>query len=343
MKHFPHIVFVFLLVASSSIVVAQEPPTPSAPTKTESKEAKIPAPNKDLVASTKPMDAAGQKQIKDFITNRFEKISGDDVKESRQATTDILLVLRQSAATPMFLRACFDNIKPYIPEILAKQDSFRTGNMLEIVRWTQTPDGLDILIEQVNPSTQKNTVIRMGASRLLAGCIASASLTAPQIDRASRRIREASEFEPDWIVSMHEMESLAQLIAISQNPTKPDLKLDQQLKMGRDEFLKILAGTAAKVSNPKLGGTDQIFALQRGLIILRDMLLKTPKNQVVEIASIIRPITEISIRISNQIASDKSVTNGSLKESAKNAAITANSINTLLGVKPSAPPAKTPA
>lgn len=343
MKPFPHLVFVCVLLALSSTAVAQDPPTPPPPAKTESKEVKVSAPSKDVVTSSKRLDAASQKQIKDFITNRVNKVSQDDVKESRQATTDILFVLRQSAATPIFLRACYDNIKPSIAEILAKQDSFRTGSILEIIRWTQTPDGLDILVEQANPSSQKNPLIRMEASRLLAGCIASASLTAPQIDRAARRIREISEFEPEWVVNMHEMEALAQLIAISQNPTKLDLKLDQQLKNSREELLKILASTATKVSKPKLGGTDQVLALQRGLIILRDMLLKAPKNQIDEMASIIRPITELSIRISNQIASDKALDNKSLKESAKNAAITANSINTLLGDKPSAKPTKTPA
>ena len=344
MKYFQNLFLIYALAAFPLVVEAQEPPASNPPPmKSEALAEKVPAPSKELITSTKPFDAVSQKQISEFIVNRSEKILHGDDKQVRQATTDVLSLLRQSAATPIFLRTCFENLKSSVTTILATDNSFRCINILELVRWTQTPEAVDILIGQITPSIQKNPAIRIGASRLLPSCIASAGLNAPQIDRAARRIREASEEETQWIVSMHELQSVAALVTIAQNPNKQDLKLEPQLKNARDEFLKILAGTASKVSNPKLGGTDQIFALQRGLIILRDILLKTPKDQITLIAVVIRPTTQMTTQLSSQIIADKNITNESIKDSAKSAAITAGAINTLLGVKPAATPAKTPA
>ncbi|MSR34148.1 MAG: hypothetical protein EXS12_05035 [Phycisphaerales bacterium] len=333
MKPFQHVGLYFFLVAMSTVGMAQTPPaspTATAPAKSESK---TPAPKKEVITSTKPVDADGQKQIKEFISNRAAIILNSDPKRARQATSDVLGVVRQSGATPIFLRACLDTLKPFVANVMATNNSFRIINMLEIIRYTNTPEAVDILIEQVTPSIQKNVVIRIAAGRLLPSCIPSANMNAPQLDRAARNIRTAADEETNWIVNVHEMQSLAAMITFAQ-----DSKLMPQIELSREEFLKVLTGISNKTLNPSSEGADQVFALQRGLIMLRDILLKTPKDQILNITSQIRPITQKV----KQLAASGVISDASLKQSESGSLKVAATIDTLIGDKATATPAKSP-
>ena len=313
MRYFQQLTILFALIAPIHFAAAQTspastPPKPAAPAKSE---AKSPAPNKELVTSTKPIDAAGQKQISEFIASRCGIMLDGEPAQVRLAATEIQSVLRQPTATPIFLRACSDSLKPFVTKIIA------------------TNEALDILIQQSTIETQKSAVIRIGSSRLMPGCVASSNLTAPQIDSAARRIREAAESETQWAVSVHEMQALASLVTVAQ-----EAKLVAQLDFARAEFLKALTATTTQVSKPD--GREQIFALQRGLIILRDILLKTPKEEMAKISPAIRAITQAT----KLIAKEKAPTIEGFAKSAANAEIVAGVIDNLIGIKEIDPKSK---
>ena len=331
MRYFLQLTILFALIAPIHFAAAQTtpastPPKPAAPAKTE---AKSPAPNKELVTSIKPIDAAGQKQISEFIASRCGIMLDGEPAQVRLAATEIQSVLRQPTATPIFLRACADSLKPFVTKLIATNDAFRINNILQVVRWTRNAEALDILIQQSTIETQKSAVIRIGSSRLMPGCVASSNLTAPQIDSAARRIREAAESETQWAVSVHEMQALASLVTVAQ-----EAKLVAQLDFARAEFLKALAATTTQVSKPD--GREQIFALQRGLIILRDMLLKTPKEEMAKISPAIRAITQAT----KLIAKEKAPTIEGFAKSAANAEIVAGVIDNLIGIKEIDPKSK---
>ncbi|MCE9619897.1 MAG: hypothetical protein K8R92_08305 [Planctomycetes bacterium] len=322
MRRFQHLAILCTLLAPAALSAAQAPPAPpkTAPTaKTDVKP-----PSKELVTSTKPLDAEGLKQIADFVNNRMGQVLEGDPVQVRQATSDVMAVLRQPIATPIFRRAFADALKPFVAKAVAGNDPFRTINVLQIVRWTRTPDALDILIQQVTPASQKDPTIRIGASRLLPGCVATANLTAPQIDSASRRIREAAESESDWIVTVHELQSLSAMVVVAQEG-----KMPPQLELARGDFLKVLHGSAVKVSKPD--GADQVFALQRGLLILRDMLLKSSKDQIdKKTQEDIREITKLAADLSKLPAEGTRASEPYI-QSATGAAIVAGVIDKLLG------------
>ena len=301
MRYFQQFFIVFVLLAPIQFAVAQAPPAApktGAPAKTQ---AKVAAPSKELVSSTKPIDAAGQKQISEFIASRCGIILEGDPSQARIASTDLQTVLRQATATPIFLRACAEGLKPLVPKIIATNDSFRINNILQVVRWTRSAEALDILIQQATTATQKDISIRIGASRLMPGCVANANLTAPQIDSA----------------------------AVAQ-----EAKLTAQLDFARAEFLKTLTVSTVLVSKPD--GQEQIFALQRGLIILRDILLKTPKEEMSKMAPAIRAITQAT----KLIAKVKAPSVNGFSQSANNAVVVAGVIDNLVGIQESAPKSK---
>ncbi len=329
MRYFQQLFIVFVLLAPMQFAVAQTSPAApktGAPAKTQ---AKVPAPSKELVSSTKPIDAAGQKQISEFIASRCGIILEGDPSQARIASTDLQTVLRQATATPIFLRACAEGLKPLVPKIIATNDSFRINNILQVVRWTRSAEALDILIQQATTATQKDISIRIGASRLMPGCVANANLTAPQIDSAARRIRDASESETQWVVSVHEMQALAALVAVAQ-----EAKLTAQLDFARAEFLKTLTVSTVLASKPD--GQEQIFALQRGLIILRDILLKTPKEEMAKMVPAIRTLTQAT----KLIAKVKAPSVNGFSQSANNAVVVAGVIDNLVGIQESAPKSK---
>ena len=341
MRYFQQFFIVFVLLAPIQFAVAQAPPAApktGAPAKTQ---AKVAAPSKELVSSTKPIDAAGQKQISEFIASRCGIILEGDPSQARIASTDLQTVLRQATATPIFLRACAEGLKPLVPKIIATNDSFRINNILQVVRWTRSAEALDILIQQATTATQKDISIRIGASRLMPGCVANANLTAPQIDSAARRIRDASESETQWVVSVHEMQALAALVAVvalfvgvGEMGVAQEAKLTAQLDFARAEFLKTLTVSTVLVSKPD--GQEQIFALQRGLIILRDILLKTPKEEMAKMVPAIRTITQAT----KLIAKVKAPSVNGFSQSANNAVVVAGVIDNLVGIQESAPKSK---
>lgn len=331
MRYFQQLTILLALIAPIHFASAQTTPapTPTKPAAAAKSEAKSPAPNKELVTSTKPIDAAGQKQISEFIASRCGIMLDGDPVQVRLAATEIQSVLRQPTATPIFLRACADSLKPFVSKIIATNDAFRINNILQVVRWTRNAEALDVLIQQATTETQKSETIRIGSSRLMPGCVATSNLTAPQIDSAARRIREAAESETQWVVSVHEMQALASLVTVAQ-----EAKLVAQLDFARSEFLKVLTATTAQVSKPD--GHEQIFALQRGLIILRDMLLKTPKEEMVKISPAIRSITQAT----KLIAKEKAPAVEGFNQSAANAAIVAGVIDNLVGIQEIDPKSK---
>ena len=167
-------------------------------------------------------------------------------------------------------------------------------------------------------------------------CASSSNMTAPQIDTAARHIREAAEMETSWIVRAHEMQALVAMIVVAQTG-----KMQPQAEFVRNEFLKVLAIIAGNASKEK--DSEQVLALQRGLILLRDMLLKTPQDEKIKMTSAIKVITQSTIVLAKQPPKGDSATETALRKSVTGAAQVAISINTLLGDKPSAQSAKTPA
>lgn len=357
MRHFQHLAILVAVLLTQVFASAQTPPQaktpPTAPTKSPPQakiQPKVPAPSKEYVGSTTSIDDAGKKQIKEFINSRMIEIETGSAKNVRQATNDILEVLRLPIATPIFLRVVFDELKPFATTMFAVKEpakenlpgkdkvspSLRASNFFEILRWTRTPGSLDILINQATMSVQHDMTTRIGASRLLADCASSSNMTAPQIDTAARHIREAAEMETSWIVRAHEMQALVAMIVVAQTG-----KMQPQAEFVRNEFLKVLAIIAGNTSKEK--DSEQVLALQRGLILLRDMLLKTPQDEKIKMTSAIKVITQSTIVLAKQPPKGDSATETALRKSATGAAQVAISINTLLGDKPSAQPAKTPA
>lgn len=324
MRHFHTIAILFAVFFTPIHALAQGSAKPPKANPVAKTQGKTPPPNKEYVSSTKAIDAAGQKQINDFIADRAEQIINGDPKNVRQATNEVLALLRQSTATPIFWRACSESLKPFVTKIIATNDEFRISNLLQIIRWTRSPEALDILIEQATPAIQKDGVIRISASRLLSGCIASANLTAPQIDSAARRIREAAEAENNWIANVHDLQSLAAMSLASQGA-----QFSPQVKISRDEFLKVLAGTITKASKPN--DSQEIFAVQRGMILLRDMLLNnsSPAEKSAVSASI-RTITQSASQLGKQLGTSTTAADASIVQSAKSVEILAGVIDKLL-------------
>ena len=113
-----------------------------------------------------------------------------------------------------------------------------------------------------------------------------------------------------------------------------EAKLTAQLDFARAEFLKTLTVSTVLVSKPD--GQEQIFALQRGLIILRDILLKTPKEEMSKMAPAIRAITQAT----KLIAKVKAPSVNGFSQSANNAVVVAGVIDNLVGIQESAPKSK---
>jgi HEAT repeat protein len=316
-----HLLALLSTMLAPSLTWAQTPPAPPKSGATAKSDAK--APSKELLTSTKPIDAEGQRQIAEFAGSRAELILTGDPAQVRQAAADALGVLRQPITTPIFRRAFADSLKPFVGRIIATNDPYRINNILQIVQWTRTPESLDVLIQQSTPSVQKDTPTRIGASRLLPFCVTGASLTAPQLESAARHIREAAEAETDWVVCVHELQALAAMVAYAQ-----ESKFAPQVELARGEFLKSLHACAAKAAKP--GGEDQVYALQRGLIMLRDMLLKTSKDQVdKKTRDDVREIAALAVEISKQPANGGAADPRS--QAAAGAAIVAGVVDKLVG------------
>ncbi len=335
MRHFNTIALLFAIVINTRAAIAQDTKSPpNANSAGVTNAPKISPPNKEYVLSTKGIDAAGQKQINAFIADRAGQILSGDTKAVRQATNDIVMLLRQQGATPIFVRACFDSLKPWVAKIIDTNNEYRISNFLQVIRWTRSWEALDILIDQSTPAKQKDGVIRISASRLLPNCITSGNLTAPQVDGAARRIREAAENENNWIVTVHDLQALAALSLASQVA-----QFEPQVKITRGEFLKVLEISIQKASNAN--DPQQVFAAQRGMIFLRDMLVSnsTPAEKKAISAPIVS-ITQKAYKLAEMVATSSPASDTSLIQSGKSIAAMAEVVDTQVGLQKPKPNAK---
>jgi len=231
-----------------------------------------PAPStKTLSMSTAP-DAAAQEALEAYVAFHFKRIQDGDAEAVKEARSTLAGMLAKSEVTPLFQQAFLTSAKPKLATIVDGRDAFRIANALMVIRQLRSTEAFELVLAQATPATQKDDRVRLSAASMLPIMVARGAVPAAQLDTTSRKVADALESETSWLAACEDFECLSRMVAEAGRA-----KLSAQAANVRGEMVK--AAAAVQEGIDKGGDVRMAGALVRGLVSLRDQVLKLPESE----------------------------------------------------------------
>lgn len=249
-----------LAIAACLLAAGADAPTPP------------PAPSTKMLAMSAAPDAATQQALDAFVAFHFKQIQEGDAEAVKDARAALSATLTRSEVTPLFQQAFLASAKPKVAAVVDGKDAFRIANALTVLRQLRSTEAFELVLAQANPATQKDERVRVSSASMLPVMVARGAVPAAQLDAVSRKVADALETETSWLAACEDFECLARMVAEAGRA-----KLPAQAANVRGEMVK--AAVALQEGIDKGGDVRMAGALVRGLVSLRDQVLKLPENE----------------------------------------------------------------
>lgn len=241
-----------------------------------------PPPATVLAISKSPDDAARQ-SIQAFIDPHMKMIAGGNPEQVQDARKAMASLLRKPDCSLVFYRTFLQLATPGIEQVLKSGDAFRATNALLVVRQVRCSEALTMILDQSSVGTQPDARVRIAASAMIGVMVRGGAVPPAELDAVSRRIRESAEAETNALAASQLIESLGAVASHAESA-----RLPAQMRGAFDELVKATNSALQRAQKPE--SADFAMAVYRGLLMMRDTLLKMPADQQASFGKTLEPL-----------------------------------------------------
>ena len=276
-----------------------------------------------IFTATRPLTPEESRVLSEFLEQNLVRLSGADQDAMRAARTDLVRVLSQSTATPLFRAECSKLMIPRLNEIVGAKDLMAATNALEVMRAICTADSVLALCKAADPETQRCAALRLVAASGIPSSIAKTTMNDAQATVVVRAMKQAIQSESAWMAATYDFQSL---FALATSKTVP-ASVQKEARKAQVDAIKSLADRVGK------GGDDAalVHALWRSLgVVLQQQVALTPPTELAVMNKGLSPVLGKVVAMGEAPPKGAGATDSDFREVAS----LAGNLRTILGRTP---------
>lgn len=225
----------------------------------------------------------GQKTaVSSFVGKHAEAIrTGTDARAVEEAKASLATPVRDPAATPNFRKAYGQILIVELAPVAKGSDLHRALNAMQALRFSRTPEALDVIIERTTVASESNPAKRIAAASLAADAFEDLDASNAAFETAARRLRDAAVAETDWLALQQK------LAAIGAAARRKELPAENARNVRRTQAEAI--ASVAKAMKASSTADSRMRAIQRTLVGLRNDLLVMQSADRSAVAKVLAP------------------------------------------------------
>jgi len=235
-----------------------------------------------VIAAAAPLTDAQKSALQSFAAAHVRAIkeaqAGASLTDARMA---LVSPMRDPAATVNFRKGMAQLMIAELGPVAKDADLRRAINAMQVLRFTRTPEALDVLVERANPTTERDAGKRVSASSLLADAFEDLDANNAYIEAVARKLRDSSVAETDWVAMQQK------LTAIANAARRGDLNAESVRKV-RLMQAEAIASIAKSMAGAKQSDA-RMQAVARVLVGIRNDLLSLKEADRLAIAKTLAP------------------------------------------------------
>lgn len=218
---------------------------------------------KDLI-ETKTALTAAQKTALGEYADRIGKAFAEapTPAEVVAARNELIDLCRNVNTSEVFRRDLAVAMVKRFEPLCKSPETFRATNAFIAAQFLRTPEAVDFLVDNLDPASQPDAVLRATAAAQLPKSIAQSGLVPAQAELLAKRIAKAAQEETNWMAIAGEIAGIGELLALRLPPAQAEGVTAAQVSIVNSLTERVQAD-----KSPEL-----VRALQRGLLAVRDQL-----------------------------------------------------------------------
>lgn len=235
-----------------------------------------------ILGATAPLTEAQKTSLGGFADKYVDAIKdGNDADKVEEARAALVVPARDPAASPTFRKAYATMLIAELGATVKGRDVRRSINAMQVLRFTRTPEGLDLIIERTAPGSESEAGKRIAAASLVIDAIEDLDASAAYYETAARRLKDAAVAETDPLALQ---QKLAAMAAASR---RKDLPPDNA-RATRKQLVDCIAAMAKSIRGSSKAD-PRAASLQRSLIGVRNDLIEMTGAERSAVAKTLAP------------------------------------------------------
>lgn len=230
-----------------------------------------------IVSATTPLSAAQKATLGEFLSKHTDAIKNStvaaEVEESRWA---LVSAARDPAATPTFRKAYAQALIADLAGTVKSRDLRRSIHAMQVLRFTRTPEGLDLVVERTVPASESDAGKRIAAASLVADAFEDLDASNGYYETIARKLKDATTGETDVLALQQKF------AAIASAAHRKDLPAENARAV-RKNLIDAIALLAKSIRSGSTAD-PRVQAVQRVLVGVRNDLLEMPQTERAAVA-----------------------------------------------------------
>ena len=273
-----------------------------------------------IVTATRPLTAEESAALAQFLDQNLVKLAASAQDDVRTGRSDLIRVLSQSTATPLFRSECSKALLPRLNEIVESKDLFNATNALEVMRSLCTSDSVLALCKAADPDAQRSAALRLVAASGIPSSIARTTMNDAQAAIVARAMKQAIQSESNWMAATYDFQAL---FALATSKTVPA----PAQKEARKAQVDAIRSLTDRISQ---GGDDAalVHALWRSLgVVLQQQVALTPAGELAAMNKGLAPVLSKVVAMADSPPKGAGASDSDFREVAS----VAGNLRTILG------------
>ncbi len=250
-----------------------------------------------ILGATAPLTAAQKSTLDTFLSKRVDAIrDSNDASAVEESRSILVTAARDPAATPIFRKAYALALIAELGPTVKSRDLRRAINAMQVLRFTRTPEGLDLVVERTIPGSETEAGKRIAAASLISDAFEDLDASNGYYETVSRRLKDATAGETDVIALQQKF------TAIASAAHRKDLPAESARAV-RKNLIDAIA-LVSKSIRAASAADNRMLALQRVLVGVRNDLLEMPQTERAIVSKTLAPaLADLVAAASTQWAS----------------------------------------
>lgn len=238
--------------------------------------------DRTIVAASGALNDGQKSAVSAFVGKHAETIrSGTDAREVEEARGALTTPARDPAASASFRKAYGAVLVTELSPVVKGSDLHRALNAMQALRFSRTPEALDVIIERTAVASESNPAKRIAAASLAADAFEDLDASNAYFETAARRLRDAAVNETDWLALQQK------LAAIGNAARRKELPADNARNVRKAQAETI--ASLARGMKASAAADLRMQAIQRTLVGLRNDLIVMQSADRSAVAKILAP------------------------------------------------------
>ncbi len=221
---------------------------------------------RSILSASGTLSSAQNATLSAFISQHARVLrDSTDARRIEEARNALINPSRDPAASIAFRKAYATALVPELGEAVAGRDLRRALQAMQVLRFTRSPEGLDLIVARTDPKAEANAGKRLAAAGLAADAFEDLDANNAYYESVARRLRDACAGESDWIALQQKLQSIGAAARRRDLPADTVRSIRRSQAEAIAEIARSMKGSAS--ADPRMQ------ALQRALITLRNDLL----------------------------------------------------------------------